>query len=337
MLRLARHRVRPRPRRGLLRARRRGLRRPRRDRRLERRDRRLRRLDRRVDDAELTAVLRDLRRLCRPEVPVVPRPFARCRRARRRGRPRAGWPPAMSRSSSGRRSSPGSAPSGSRQASGTSPVRSQPIEWERVRTVPYLTERVLCRQPRLAEIGSSPACATSAWTVRAIRAGCRGGAIPARRDCLARRRRYQTLGEDRPHRAPCGGRAEARSALLAEEVATGRLDAAAVRPVLAAAGHQVRRRAPPGRRTDRPRGRGPRPARPRLAQQADRRRACRSPPAPWAATSSTSTPRSASPPAAPRRCSPCVTVSSTPPLPPRPRKDPVIDRCDGNGGRRTAA
>ena len=45
------------------------------------------------------------------------------------------------------------------------------FEWERVRTVPYLTERVLRRQPRLAEIGAPPACSMSG----SMDPGTRGG------------------------------------------------------------------------------------------------------------------------------------------------------------------
>jgi DNA-binding NarL/FixJ family response regulator len=52
---------------------------------------------------------------------------------------------------------------------------------------------------------------------------------------------YQAMGEARPHRAALGP-AERERALL-DEAAAGRLDAGAVRAVLAAAGHRTRRRA----------------------------------------------------------------------------------------------
>jgi len=113
-------------------------------------------------------------------------------------------------------------------------------EWERVRTVPYLTERVLSRQPRLAEIGQLAAMSRERMDGSGYPRGLRGAAIPQTARVLAAAERYQTLSEDRPHRAAIP--LAERHATMNDEVAAGLLDAEAVRAVLAAAGHQVRRR-----------------------------------------------------------------------------------------------
>lgn len=113
-------------------------------------------------------------------------------------------------------------------------------EWERVRTVPYLTERVLSRQPRLAEIGQVAAMSRERMDGSGYPRGLSGAAIPQSARLLAAAQRYQTLSEDRPHRAAID--AAARAATLNDEVQAGLLDAEAVRAVLTAAGHQVRRR-----------------------------------------------------------------------------------------------
>ena len=117
-----------------------------------------------------------------------------------------------------------------------------PIERERVRTVPYLTERVLCRQPRLAEIGALAGMAYERMDGSGYPRGLSGGAIPVPARILAAADVYQALGEERPHRHALPPRE--REAVLLEEVAAGRLDSAAAAAVLAAAGHQVRRRPP---------------------------------------------------------------------------------------------
>ena len=114
------------------------------------------------------------------------------------------------------------------------------IEWERVRTVPYLTERVLDRQPRLAEIGRVAGMCHERVDGSGYPRGLSGAAIPAAARLLAAAEVYQALGEDRPHRAAYP-RPQREAMLLADGVA-GRLDAASVTAVLAAAGHQVRRR-----------------------------------------------------------------------------------------------
>jgi HD-GYP domain-containing protein (c-di-GMP phosphodiesterase class II) len=114
------------------------------------------------------------------------------------------------------------------------------IERERVRTVPYLTERVLAHQPRLAEIGAIASMVYERADGSGYPRGLSGNAIPHTARVLAAAQMYQALREERPHRSALRP-AEARAVLLGEAGA-GRLDAAAVNAVLAAAGHQVRRR-----------------------------------------------------------------------------------------------
>lgn len=115
------------------------------------------------------------------------------------------------------------------------------IETERVRTVPYLTERVLCRQPRLAAIGAVAATAHERSDGSGYPRALSGAAIPVPGRLLAAADVYQTWSEDRPGR-PALSSVERERALL-DEVTAGRLDGACANAVLAAAGHAVRRRA----------------------------------------------------------------------------------------------
>ncbi len=115
-------------------------------------------------------------------------------------------------------------------------------ERERVRTVPYLTERVLSREPQLAAIGALAAMAHERMDGSGYPRSLAGGAIPELARLLAAADDYQTLAEDRPGRAALTG--SEREAALRKEATEGRLDAGAVQAVLAAAGHRVRRRAP---------------------------------------------------------------------------------------------
>jgi HD-GYP domain-containing protein (c-di-GMP phosphodiesterase class II) len=114
------------------------------------------------------------------------------------------------------------------------------IEWERVRTVPYLTERVLKRQLRLAEIGTIAGMLHEMIDGSGYPRGLSGAAIPPGARVLAAAEVYQALREARPYR-PAHTRAQAQTVLL-HEAAAGRLDGAAANAVLAAAGHQIRRR-----------------------------------------------------------------------------------------------
>ncbi|MCX5043481.1 LuxR C-terminal-related transcriptional regulator [Aldersonia sp. NBC_00410] len=114
------------------------------------------------------------------------------------------------------------------------------FERERVRTVPYLTERILCRQPRLAEIAMIAGMCYERMDGSGYPRGLAGSAIPMSGRLLAAADVYQAAGEDRPHRPALTW--PERKALLQGEVAAGRLDADAVRAVLGAAGHHVGRR-----------------------------------------------------------------------------------------------
>ena len=120
------------------------------------------------------------------------------------------------------------------------PGRLSRAEWERVRTHPYLTERVLCRQPRLAQIGAVAGLHHERMDGSGYPRGIVGDAIPMAARLVAAADAYHALGEDRPHR-PALPAAE-RAAALREEVAAGRMDGEAVNAVLRAAGHRVRRR-----------------------------------------------------------------------------------------------
>jgi DNA-binding CsgD family transcriptional regulator len=113
-------------------------------------------------------------------------------------------------------------------------------ERERVRTVPYLTERVLCRQPRLCEIGVVAAAGYERMDGSGYPRGLTGAAIPAPARLLAAATVFQALGEDRAHRAALPQ--AKRAAALHAEVTAGRLDAAAVTAVLTASGCRPGRR-----------------------------------------------------------------------------------------------
>jgi HD-GYP domain-containing protein (c-di-GMP phosphodiesterase class II) len=115
------------------------------------------------------------------------------------------------------------------------------IEWERVRTVPYLTERVLSRQPALARAGAVAGMLHERIDGSGYPRGVSGGAVPVTARVLAAAEVYQAAREPRPHRG-ARSRAETRRLLL-DEAAGGRLDASAVDAVLAAAGHPSGRRA----------------------------------------------------------------------------------------------
>jgi HD-GYP domain-containing protein (c-di-GMP phosphodiesterase class II) len=114
------------------------------------------------------------------------------------------------------------------------------IEWERVRSVPYLTERVLKHQPRLAEIATIAGMLHERIDGSGYPRGLSGAAISPAARVLQAAEIYQSLREERPHR-PAQSRLQAQAVLL-HEAAAGRLDGEAVNAVLSAAGHQIRRR-----------------------------------------------------------------------------------------------
>jgi HD-GYP domain-containing protein (c-di-GMP phosphodiesterase class II) len=119
-------------------------------------------------------------------------------------------------------------------------------EWERVRLHPYLTERMLRQSPALAAYGAVAAQQRERLDGSGYPRGLSGAAITPPARLLAAADAYQAMAEPRPHRSARSPDDAART-LRAEAVA-GRLDAAAVDAVLAAAGHRV------PRRRDRPAG-----------------------------------------------------------------------------------
>ena len=112
-------------------------------------------------------------------------------------------------------------------------------EFERVRTVPYLTERVLSRQAELVKIGAIATMFHERSDGSGYPRGLSGGAIPRPARILAAAEVYQALREPRPHRPAYP--AERAKTILLEEAETGRLDTIAVNSVLRAAGHRTRR------------------------------------------------------------------------------------------------
>lgn len=113
-------------------------------------------------------------------------------------------------------------------------------EWERVRMVPYLTERVLSRSLPLRQLGTIAGMCHERMNGSGYPRGLSGAAIPFAARVLAAAQTYQAVREDRPHRGALTP--DAGTALLNEEVAAGRLDADAVRAVLIAADQPVPRR-----------------------------------------------------------------------------------------------
>jgi HD-GYP domain-containing protein (c-di-GMP phosphodiesterase class II) len=111
---------------------------------------------------------------------------------------------------------------------------------ERVRTHPYLTERILARPARLAEIGSLASLHHERLDGSGYPRGLRGDALPLPARVIAAADAYHAMCEDRPHRPALGAAGAARA--LRNEATAGRLDGEAVNAVLAAAGHRVRHR-----------------------------------------------------------------------------------------------
>jgi HD-GYP domain-containing protein (c-di-GMP phosphodiesterase class II) len=111
---------------------------------------------------------------------------------------------------------------------------------ERVRTHPYLTERILARPARLAEIGALAGLHHERIDGSGYPRGVHGDGLSLPARVVATADAYHAMCEGRPHRAARSA-AEAAAALRDEAVA-GRLDGEAVNAVLAAAGHRVRHR-----------------------------------------------------------------------------------------------
>ncbi|MBO0852203.1 MAG: hypothetical protein J2P18_00370 [Nocardia sp.] len=113
-------------------------------------------------------------------------------------------------------------------------------EWERVRMVPYLTERVLSRCDRLRPLGAVAGMCHERMDGSGYPRGVSGSWIPFPARLIAAADTFTALGQGRPHRAALPD--DRRREIIEQEVAAGRLDADAVRTVLATAGaHRPRR------------------------------------------------------------------------------------------------
>ena len=160
---------------------------------------------------QFDAALLGDRRLRRPQVALHPRPRARRRGARGRGR----------RAARARRDEVTTLRRaglvhdfGRLGVSNAIWDKRGPLgagEWERVRLQPYLTERMLQQSAALAPLGAHRGRSTaSASTARAIRAGSSGARdLARRRGSSAAADAYQAMREPRPHR-PARSADEAR-------------------------------------------------------------------------------------------------------------------------------
>lgn len=115
-----------------------------------------------------------------------------------------------------------------------------PSEQERVRLHAYYTERVLRRAGRLAALGVVASAAHERADGTGYPRAVGAASLPVLGRYLEAADAYQAMLEDRPHR-PALGREKA-ALELRDGARAGGFDGAAVEAVLAAAGHQVRRR-----------------------------------------------------------------------------------------------
>lgn len=114
-----------------------------------------------------------------------------------------------------------------------------PVEQERVRLHPYLTQRMLASSTSLAPLAKTAVQHHERMDGSGYPRGLVGAAITPAGRILAAADAYQTKREPRPHRSALSA-GEAADALRAE-VRRSRLDGAAVHAVLVAAGHRARR------------------------------------------------------------------------------------------------
>ena len=113
-------------------------------------------------------------------------------------------------------------------------------ELERVRTHPYLTERMLHGSTALAPLGAIAVQHCERLDGSGYPRGLTGNAISRAARILGAADAYQAMREPRPHRPE--RTADEAAAELHVDVKAGRLDAEAVAAVLRAAGHRVPRR-----------------------------------------------------------------------------------------------
>jgi HD-GYP domain-containing protein (c-di-GMP phosphodiesterase class II) len=130
------------------------------------------------------------------------------------------------------------------------PAALNPIELERVRLHPYLTERMLASSPRLAPLGAIAVQHHERLDGSGYPRRLTGGEITPAGRLPAVADGYHARLEPRPHRPEMA--AEDVASILQEDVRAGRLDGDAVTAVLEVAGHQVgKRRSWPGGLTSR--------------------------------------------------------------------------------------
>ena len=115
-----------------------------------------------------------------------------------------------------------------------------PGEWERVRLLPHLTERMLRQSEALAPLAAIAVQHRERLDGSGYPRGVSGAGISRAARILAAADGYQAMREPRPHR-PARSAGDAAGELRAE-VRAGRLGAEAVEAVLGAAGHRVPRR-----------------------------------------------------------------------------------------------
>ncbi len=113
-------------------------------------------------------------------------------------------------------------------------------EWERVRLHPHFSERAFAQSDVLAPIGRLAGSHHERLDGSGYHRGTRGQELDQPARILAAADCYGAMREARPYRSALD--ASAAEAELLREAADGRLDAAAVDAVLAAAGHSVRER-----------------------------------------------------------------------------------------------
>lgn len=120
------------------------------------------------------------------------------------------------------------------------PAPLTPVELERVRFHPYLTERILARPAALARLGAIAGLHHERLDGSGYPRGLTAEALGPTARIIAAADVYHAMTEPRPHRAAFGAEEAART--LRAEARAGRLEGEAVNTVLAAAGHRPRRR-----------------------------------------------------------------------------------------------
>jgi len=114
-------------------------------------------------------------------------------------------------------------------------------ERERLRLIPYVTQRMLRQSPALAPLARVAVQVGERLDGSGYPGGLGGAAICREARVLAAADVYRSAREPRPHREPLS--AEAAADRLRREVRAGRLDHDAVVAVLGAAGHRTSRKA----------------------------------------------------------------------------------------------